>query len=72
MFGVPWQGRGYAYEVCGAILAYARDELMMERVQALVRPGNERSLRLCEKLGFVPAGETAPDGERHVLLVREL
>ena len=72
VFGVPWQRRGYAYEVCGAILAYARDELMMERVQALVRPGNERSLRLCEKLGFVPAGETAPDGERHVLLVREL
>lgn len=72
VFGVPWQGRGYAYEVCGAILAYARDELLMERVQALVRPGNERSLRLCEKLGFVPAGETVLDGERYVLLVVKL
>lgn len=72
VFGVPWQGRGYAYEVCGAILAYARDELLMERVQALVRPGNERSLRLCERLGFVLAGETVLDRERHVLLVKEL
>lgn len=72
VFGVPWQGRGYAYEVCSAILSYARDELLMERVQALVRPENERSLRLCEKLGFTAAGETVFDGERHVLLVREL
>ncbi len=71
VFGVPWQGRGYAYEVCSAILVYARDELLMERVQALVRPGNERSLRLCEKLGFVPTGETVLDGERHVLLMKE-
>lgn len=44
----------------------------MERVQALVRLENERSLRLCEKLGFTAAGETGVDGERHVLLVREL
>ena len=44
----------------------------MERVQALVQPGNARSLRLCERLGFVPAGETVLDGERHVLLVKEL
>mgnify|MGYP002508282232 FL=1 len=62
VFGVPWQGRGYAYEVCSAILSYARDELLMERVQALVRPENERSLRLCEKLGFTAAGETVFDG----------
>lgn len=74
VFGVPWQGRGYVWEVCRAILVYAREELLMKRVQTLVRPGNERSLRLCEKLGFVAAGEPEqiPDGERYLLLVKKL
>lgn len=53
VIGMPWQRQGYAYEVCSAILAYARDELGMTRVQALVMRGNEKSGRLCEKLGFV-------------------
>lgn len=68
VFGVPWQGQGYAYEVCSAILAYAREELLMERVQALVQPGNVRSLGLCEKLGFVQDGEVWEDGALHVRL----
>lgn len=72
VIGVPWQGRGYAFEVCAAILDYAREELLMKKVQALVRPGNERSLRLCEKLGFAVSGETGAAGERHLLLVKEL
>lgn len=72
VFGVPWQGKGYAYEVCNAILAFAKEELLMEQVQALVQPGNGRSLRLCEKLGFVRRGETEMDGKRHLLLVKGL
>lgn len=72
VIGVPWQGKGYAFEVCEAILDYAKEELSMERVQALVRPGNEKSLRLCEKLGFARSGETEADGERHILLMKEL
>ena len=72
MFGVPWQGRGYAYEVCSAVLAYAGETLLMDRVQALVQPGNERSLNLCKKLGFTLSGESRLDGKRHFLLVKEL
>lgn len=72
VFGVPWQGQGYAFEVCSAILDYAREELLMEKVQALVRPGNERSFRLCERLGFVRKGETQLDGMRHLVFVKEL
>ena len=72
VIGVPWQRKGYAFEVCEAVLCYAKEELSMEQVQALVRPGNEKSLRLCEKLGFVRSGETEADGERHFLLVKEL
>lgn len=72
VFGVPWQGQGYAFEVCSAILAYAKEELLMERVQALVQPGNEKSLRLCGKLGFVLFGETETDGEEYLLLTKKL
>lgn len=72
VIGAPWQGRGYAFEVCAAILKYAREELKMERMQALVQPGNEKSLGLCGKLGFVCSGETELDGERHLLLTKKL
>lgn len=72
VFGVPWQGQGYAFEVCSAILDYAREELLMEAVQALVRPGNERSFRLCERLGFVRKGETKLDGMRHIVFAKDL
>ncbi len=72
VFGVPWQGQGYAYEVCSAVLAYAGETLLMDRVQALVQPGNERSLNLCKKLGFAFSRETRLDGKRHFLLVKEL
>lgn len=68
VIGLPWQGQGYAFEVCSTILRYAREELSMERVQSLVRPENEKSLRLCEKLGFTVSGETELDGVRHLLL----
>ena len=52
VIGVPWQGKGYAYEVCSAILDYGWEQLGFEEVQALVDPGNQTSLSLCKKLGF--------------------
>ena len=52
VIGVPWQRQGYAYEVCRAVLAYGREELDFRQFQALIMKGNEKSKRLCEKLGF--------------------
>lgn len=52
VIGVPWQRQGYAYEVCRAILTYGKEELGFTRFQALVMKGNEKSRKLCEKLGF--------------------
>ena len=49
---VPCQGTGYAYEVCSAIVRYGMEELGFQRIQALVEPGNESSIRLCRKLGI--------------------
>lgn len=72
VIGAPWQRRGYAFEVCEAILLYAKEELLMEQVQALVRMGNEKSLRLCEKLGFTQDKEVWEDGALHVRLLKDL
>lgn len=52
VIGVPWQRRGYAEEVCRAILSYGLEELGFEQVQAFVMPPNQPSEHLCQKLGF--------------------
>ena len=74
VIGVPWQRKGYAYEVCTAILTYAKEELGMERMQALVMKGNEKSAGLCEKLGFVCEDEVCLEGimyQRYVSIYNE-
>ncbi len=47
-----WRGGGYAYEAAEATLTYARETLNLQRIVAIVSPGNERSIGLLEKLGF--------------------
>ncbi|MCM1135719.1 MAG: GNAT family N-acetyltransferase [Clostridium sp.] len=47
------QNQGYGYEVCRAILNYAKRELAFDDVQALVKKENHISMRLLDKLGFV-------------------
>ena len=69
IIGVPWQGKGYAREVCRAVLDYAWNALEFDRVQALVEPGNEASLRLCEELGFRLEKKTALQGKEYCLLL---
>lgn len=67
--GVPWQRQGYAYEACSAILRYAREELAISRVQALVMRGNEGSLSLCRRLGFRQEGERYLAGKAYAYLI---
>lgn len=62
VIGAPWQGQGYAYEVCQAVLAYGREELDFQQFQALVMKGNKKSKRLCEKLGFAFWEDVEIDG----------
>lgn len=47
-----YQRKGYAKEVCRAILSHAKEELFFDRVQALVENENLASVRLLEYLGF--------------------
>ncbi len=52
LIDVSYQKQGYGFEVCDAILHYARDQLEFEKVQALVDERNMVSVHLLEKLGF--------------------
>ncbi len=67
-----YQRKGYAYEVCQGILDYARKELFFDKIQALVHPENEASLRLLERLGFVYENNVREQKEEYMLLMKNL
>lgn len=50
--GTPYQNKGYATEVCKAIIDYARNEIMTPVLNCLMDPENASSIHLAEKLGF--------------------
>jgi RimJ/RimL family protein N-acetyltransferase len=50
-------GRGYATEAAGACLDAAFTDLGLERVIAIVAPGNAASVRVLHKIGMRPSGE---------------
>ena len=49
-------GRGYMSEAIRSVIARAFGPLDLHRIEANVRPENERSLALLERLGFVREG----------------
>ncbi len=70
--GVPYQGQGYATEVCRAVLSYAKEELGMRKMNCLIEPGNDISFQLASKLGFARAGTMRAGGkemERYILFM---
>jgi RimJ/RimL family protein N-acetyltransferase len=50
------EGHGVAAAACRALLARARSELLVERVEWRAATGNARSRRLAERLGFSHEG----------------
>lgn len=72
VIGVPWQRQGYAYEVCSAILNYARKDIGFGQIQALVMENNKKSAALCRKLGFINNGTTMIEGVRYILYKLQL
>ncbi|MBD5395685.1 MAG: GNAT family N-acetyltransferase [Lachnospiraceae bacterium] len=69
---VPHQGRGFAYEVCSAILTYAKEELFFEKVQALAEEKNEISIRLLRKLGFQSEGNIVENDQKYKFMIKQL
>jgi [ribosomal protein S5]-alanine N-acetyltransferase len=45
-------GQGYASEAARAVMQHAHSTLGIERLYAIVKRGNQRSVRLLERLGF--------------------
>lgn len=52
----PYWGRGLMREALCAVLAYGFERLDLNRMEALVMPGNEASVRLLRRLGFQEEG----------------
>jgi len=56
-----FRGRGYATEAAQALMRWAREEHGITAFVASVSPGNEPSLAVVRKLGFVHVGERMDD-----------
>lgn len=72
VIGAPWQRKGYAFEVCMAILSYGLTELGFHMVQAFTQPNNTASLGLLHKLGFQSVGFHQIDGNTHIRLEKRM
>jgi ribosomal-protein-alanine N-acetyltransferase len=57
----PFRGHGYATEAASALMDWAEREHGIKRFIASVAPGNEPSLAIVRKLGFVRTGEQWDD-----------
>lgn len=66
-----WQKKGYGFEVCTAILAYAKDFLEFKRVNCFVDQENTASIRLLLKLGFSEMEEMEIGGKKMLRYVFE-
>lgn len=56
----PARGRGLGTEAVGVLAAWAEQQPGVRRLTAEVLVGNEASLRLLRRLGFMPDGGVAP------------
>lgn len=62
IIGKEYQRKGYAYEVCRAILKYCQS-LDMKTIRVIYQKENRASEELCKKLGFVITGTFSEDGK---------
>ena len=61
--GRPYQRKGYATEVCRAVMRYAREEIGVSHMHCLIGEGNTVSEHLAEKLGFSYAKDMEISGK---------
>lgn len=64
--GVPYRRKGYAEEVCTAILSYVQEKLEFHVINCLIETGNEISVHLVDKLGFQQQG-TVQFGDKNMM-----
>ena len=64
LLGRDYWGHGYATEAATAVTGWTFEHLSLERLIALIQPGNERSIAVARKLGMKPEGEVEIFGKR--------
>lgn len=69
--GVSYQRRGYATEVCQAMVDYARTEMEIPSLCCLIEEKNEKSIGLARKLGFLFHEMVEIKGKKMCLFQRE-
>ena len=63
LIGRKYQGKGYATEVCKAILTYAKENAGFDRINTLIQEENKVSIALSKKLGFEQKESYEVDGK---------
>ena len=67
LLGRDYWGHRYATEAATAVRDWAFEHLSLERLIALIQPGNERSIAVARKLGMKADGEVEIFGKRATL-----
>ena len=70
IFASEAHGQGLAREACDAVLRWAETHLDPTPIWAIIAPANEPSLKLAQKLGFVPVHETTYHDDPTLVLKR--
>jgi RimJ/RimL family protein N-acetyltransferase len=71
-FAAHTWGNGYATEAARACLDWGRRALSVPYVTAMIRHGNTQSVRVAERLGFVPLREDELHGNAVTVYSRDL
>ncbi len=71
LIGKKYQGKGYATEVCRAIIDYAKENAGFERINTVIQDGNDISIALSKKLGFKQRESYEMDGKIMHRFVKE-
>jgi len=71
VFGTPYQGQGYAYEVCSKLMELCGPVYDLYKVRALAEPENISSCKLLDKLGFHVEKEIVLEGKKYFYFLKE-
>ena len=65
-------GQGYAREIAGATVAWAQDHLKLQKLLAITRPDNHRSMALLEHIGLKFVKRFVSPANQEELLLYEI
>ena len=67
-----FRGRGFMKEALEAVMAYAREELELDRLRAVVDVDNAASQHVCRSLGFAEAFRRQEQGRQWIFFEKEI